>query len=210
MQEEAELAPHRVGRVFREPWDETGELDDPWVHGVLIGGMASPSDRLGLAHDYAEAAGNLVEAALASGEPWRLCFPIFYLYRHALELYLKHALPQSSSGGHDLSPLVREFEEFLRTESRGAMPVQVRDDLLTLAAMDPNGQSFRYTDTSKGQQRPPLPGEYWVSLRDLRQLMDAVLWPNGWWRSPPAPCARRGTAPSSFARSAITAASASR
>jgi hypothetical protein len=87
----------QVGRVFHEPWEETGELDDPWTHGVLIGGMASPSDRLGLAHDYAQAAANLVDAALVSGEPWRLCFPFFYLYRHALELYLKNALPQSSS-----------------------------------------------------------------------------------------------------------------
>lgn len=171
-------------RVFRKPFDEatgTGEHDETWVDGVLIGGMASPSDRLGLAHDYAEAAANLVNAALASGEPWRLCFPIFYLYRHALELYLKNALPPSRRG-HRLDLLVGDFEEFLRAESRGAMPAQVRDDLLTLAAMDPDGQSLRYTDTGKGQRRPPLPGEYWVALRDLQQLMDAVLWENGWWR----------------------------
>ena len=138
-------------------------------------------DRLDLAHAYAEAASNLVDAAMASGEPWRLSFPIFYLYRHALELYLKNALPQSG-WGHDLHRLIREFEAFLRVESRGAVPAHVRDDLLALAAMDPNGQSFRYTDTKKGQRRPPLPGEYWVALRDLQQLMEAVLWPNRWWR----------------------------
>jgi hypothetical protein len=56
-----------------------------------------------------------------------------------------------------------EFEEFLRVESRGAMPAHVRD-LLTLAAMVPDGQSFLYTHTSKGQRRPTLPGEYWVVL----------------------------------------------
>ena len=78
-----------------------------------------------------------------------------------------------------MAPLIPEFEEFLRAESRGAMPAHVRDDLLTLAVIDPDGQSFRYSDTSRGQQRPPLPGEYWVSLRDLRQLMNAVIWPNG-------------------------------
>jgi hypothetical protein len=48
--------------------------------------------------------------------------------------------------------------------------------------MDPDGQSFRYTDTSKGGQRSPLPGEYWVALDELRRLMEAVLWPNAWWR----------------------------
>lgn len=55
-------------RVFRRPFDEaagTGRLDETWVDGVLIGGMASPSDRR-LAHDNAEAAANLVNATLAS------------------------------------------------------------------------------------------------------------------------------------------------
>jgi len=173
-----------TGRVFREPWNEadgTGDLDETWVHGVIIGGMASEPDRLGLAHTYAEAAGHLVEAALASHEPWRVCYPIFYLYRHALELYLKYSLPQRRRG-HDLAPLIREFDEFLHQESRGGIPTHVRDDLLTLAAMDPDGQGFRYTDTSRGQARPTLPGEYWVVLRDLQRLMEAVLWPNDWWR----------------------------
>lgn len=169
-----------AGRVFREPWDDaagTSELDATWVHGVVIGGMASEADQLGLAHAYAEAASDLVDAALASREPWRTCYPIFYLYRHALELYLKYALPQRRRG-HDLQALINEFEEYLHAESRGAIPAHVRGDLLTLAAMDPDGQSFRYTDT----KRQTLPGEYWVALNDLKQLMEAVLWPNRWWQ----------------------------
>jgi hypothetical protein len=181
-----------AGRVFREPWDEasgTGDLDETWVHGVVIGGMASETDQLGLAHAYAEAAAALVDAAVASREPERVCYPIFFLYRHALELYLKDALPRQrrealrqSRQGHDLQAIIREFEAFLSEESRGALPAHVRDDLLTLAAMDPDGQGFRYTDTSRGGQRPPLPGEYWVALDDLRRLIEAVLWPNAWWR----------------------------
>jgi hypothetical protein len=173
-----------AGRVFQEPWDEaggTGEFDETWVHGVVIGGMATETNRLGLAHAYAEAATDLIDVALASREPWRVCYPIFYLCRHALELYLKDALPQPPRG-HDLSALIAEFEDFLHRESRGTIPTHVRDDLLTLAAMDPDGQGFRYTDTSKGERRPTLPGEYWVALDDLRQLMEAVLWPNAWWR----------------------------
>jgi len=51
--------------VFREPWDEaagTADLDENW-HGVVIGGMASPAKRLRLAHAYAQAAADLVDAA---------------------------------------------------------------------------------------------------------------------------------------------------
>jgi hypothetical protein len=165
-----------AGRVFREPWSEvegTADLDETWVHGVVIGGMALEANRLGLAYAYAEAAGMLVDAALASREPWRVCYPIFYLYRHALELYLKEALPQHRRG-HDLPQLIREFEA-----AGGVLPVAARDDLLTLAAIDPDGQGFRYTDTSGGKQRSTLPGEYWVALRDLQQLMEAVLWRPG-------------------------------
>ena len=181
-----------AGRVFREPWDEasgTGDLDETWVHGVVIGGMASEINQLGLAHAYAEAAAALVDAAVASREPGRVCYPIFFLYRHALELYFKCALPQPrrealrrAHQGHDLRAIISEFETFLSEESRGALPAHVRDDLLALATMDPDGQGFRYTDTSHGEQRPPLPGEYWVALYDLKRLVEAVLWPNVWWR----------------------------
>lgn len=157
-----------AGCVFREPFDDaagTGELDDTWVHGVLIGGMASPSDPGPLARGYAEAASSLVDTALAGGEPERLCFPIFYLYRHALELHLKDLLPQSR-WGHKLEPLIREFEEFLRMDSRGIMPAHVRVDLLTLAAMDPDGQSFWGTPIpARGNGDPRSPASTEDPLR---------------------------------------------
>jgi hypothetical protein len=53
-----------------------------------------------LAHDYAQAAAMLVDAALASREPWRVCYPIFYLYRHALELCTE----RSTSSGRSSTP----------------------------------------------------------------------------------------------------------
>jgi hypothetical protein len=165
-----------TGRVFREPWSEadgTADMDETWVHGVLIGGMGSEATGLSLASAYAEAAGMLVDAAVASEEPWQVCYPIFYLYRHALELHFKHALPQHRRD-HNLTRLISEYDEFLRSQSRPALPTAVREDLLTLAAMDPDGQSFRYTDTPTGS----LPGEYWVPLDDLRQLVEGILWPS--------------------------------
>jgi len=77
------------GAVFQDVPDE---IDDRWTHGVLVGGMASASDDVELARAYARAASHLIEPALESKEAWRLSYPIFYLYRHALELYLKAAL----------------------------------------------------------------------------------------------------------------------
>jgi hypothetical protein len=118
------------------------------------------------------AAGHLVDSALASGEPWRLSYPIFYLYRHALELYLKAALPQSGPV-HDLRPLVGQFEELLRSRVGVGIAADVRDDLLTFTVIDPHAQGFRYTDTTRGDRRM-LPGEHWVSLRDLQRLMEVV------------------------------------
>jgi hypothetical protein len=164
-------------RVFREPWSEadgTADMDETWVHGLLIGGMGSTTTGLGLASAYAEAAGMLVEAAVASDEPWRVCYPIFYLYRHALELYFKSSLPKHRRD-HNLSRLISEYDEFLRSQSRPALAAAVREDLLTLAAMDPDGQGFRYTD---GRTGGFLPGEYWVPLDDLRRLVEGVLWPS--------------------------------
>jgi hypothetical protein len=73
----------------------------------------------------------LVDAAVASEEPWQVCYPIFYLYRHALELYFKHALPQHGRG-HNLTRLISEYDEFLRSQSRPALPTAVRENLLTL------------------------------------------------------------------------------
>ena len=49
------------------------------------------------------------------------------------------------------------------------IPDHVLDDLRVLAAIDPDAQGFRYSHTGEGH-RQFLPGEYWVSLRDLSGL----------------------------------------
>ncbi|HEY8837848.1 MAG TPA: hypothetical protein VIO16_09260 [Dehalococcoidia bacterium] len=77
------------GRVFQDIPDE---LDESWTHGVLVGGMASASDDVELARAYAAAGAQLIGPALESKEAWRLAYPIFHVYRHALELYLKAVL----------------------------------------------------------------------------------------------------------------------
>ncbi|MGD9893704.1 MAG: hypothetical protein AB7U18_20670 [Dehalococcoidia bacterium] len=158
-----------VGRVFRDVPDE---IDEAWTNGVLIGDMASSLNDLELARAYAEAAAQLVDPALESGEAWRLTYPIFYLYRHALELYLK-AVVRPPRPRHELPPLVEEVEKLLRERLHTAIPTHLKDDLLVFATVNPDAQSFRYSYTTTGKRRL-LPGEYWVRLRDLRRFADEV------------------------------------
>lgn len=158
-----------VGQVFQEI---PNDMDESWTHGVLVGGMASTSDEVELARAYAQAATQLIDPALSTGEAWRLTYPIFYLYRHALELYLKAVLrpPQPR---HDLRPLIDEFDELLRQQLRSEIPAHLKNDLLILAMVDPNSQGFRYSHTIAG--RPQLlPGEYWVPLLGLRRFAEEL------------------------------------
>lgn len=157
------------GRVFRDVPDE---IDESWTHGVLVGGMASAPDDLDVARAYAEAAAHLVDSALASAEAWRLTYPIFYLYRHSLELYLK-AVVRPSAPRHELRPLVEQFEKLLHEQLGTALPPHLRRDLLVFATVDPDSQGFRYTRTTTGKPRL-LPGEYWVSLRELRRFAEEL------------------------------------
>jgi hypothetical protein len=162
----------KTGRAFHTDPDQLGELSDERSDVVIIGGMGSENDQVSLANAYADAAVQLTESAIASGEPWQLCYPILYLCRHALELYLKAAVPQSKPR-HNLQPLVLEFEKLIRDQLGVALPVHLRADLLTLASIDPDGQGFRYATTNSGAM-VALPGEYWVSLGDLIRLMNVV------------------------------------
>ena len=162
----------RRGRAFRDNPDDLGELDESRVDVLIVGGMASGSTQIGMADAYSEAAIELIDSAMVSGDQWRLLYPILYLCRHALELYLKsiirHAEPK-----HNLEPLVIQVEKVLREQLGESLPTDLRADLLTLASIDPDGQCFRYPTKPKGEMIM-LPGEYWISLTDLQQLVKAM------------------------------------
>ena len=67
-----------------------------------------------VARAYKYAADELVKEALSCHEPHLLDYPIFYTYRHMLELYLKILLndpPQAKQLGHDLPALIRAIEK---------------------------------------------------------------------------------------------------
>ena len=158
----------RSGRVFE---DVVHDTEEPWAGEVLVGGMASAPDDLDIARSYVEAAELLVGEALESKEEWRLTYPILFLYRHALELYLKAAVhPESRS--HDLGPLMNRLDKALRQRSEAGIPPSMKKDLLALSAIDKDGQGFRYARDTKGNRRL-LPGENRVDLSELRRLMES-------------------------------------
>lgn len=159
-------------RVFQDIPDE---IDETWTHGFVIGGMASAVDDLDIARAYKQAAQSLVGTASKSGEAWSFAYPILFLYRHALELYLKAVvrLVQPTKLGHGLRPLVQELDKLLRTRFQQRLPPDFRKDLLVFAKIDPDSQVFRYSRTTSSLY-PPIPVEYWVPLGSLVERMEAL------------------------------------
>lgn len=62
-----------------------------------------------VARAYQRAADELLEQALSKYEPHELDYPVLFLYRHTVEVYLKAALDKPP-GHHDLSMLIPSLE----------------------------------------------------------------------------------------------------
>ena len=154
--------------VFREDFPD--DSDFPYV---VVGGMGTETSPVAMADSYILAATLLIDSWEGHKEPWMVCYPILYLCRHALELYLKAALPLRPGPNHKLHPLIDDFRTLLQKELNADIPVQLRKDLYILASIDPDGQSFRYVTTKKGSQLF-VPGEYCVPLHDLRQFIEVM------------------------------------
>jgi len=136
--------------------------------------MASGTDNIEIACAYRTAADSLIAPALKSGEAWRFIYPVLFLYRHALELHLK-AILQPSKRTHELRPLIRKFENLVKTRFGENLPTEIKEDLEGFSEIDPDSQAFRYSDRySETRHGRFLPGEYWVSLRNLGKTMDAL------------------------------------
>ena len=160
--------------IFEEVPDE---LDETWTHGILVGGMASESDDVSLARQYGDAAAFLVKDALEDGEPWSLSYPILFLYRHSIELYLKTIIARLTPPGcwstHDLKYLLSRFEKLVSEHYGKSIPSWVKQDILGFAQLDNKSEGFRYTRSTKNVQTM-LPGEYWVELRHLKSRMEVI------------------------------------
>lgn len=144
--------------VFQEVPEE---INEDWRHGVMIGGMAE-RNLPQVAKAYKTAADELVKQALANYEPHETDYPIFFLYRHAIEVYLKailHSPPQT----HDLGHLIRLLEKQFGT----MIAPWVKDRLWDFQRLDQHSDLFRYADL-------PADGELWIDFHHLRFVMDRL------------------------------------
>jgi DNA-binding transcriptional MerR regulator len=145
--------------VFQEVPDE---IDETWQHGVLVGGMAS-RNWLQVARAYKKAADELLKQALSLCEPHELDYPIIFLYRHTIEVYLK-AMLNTPPETHDLGRLMELLEQHFGNK----IDPWVKDRLQDFQRMDRHSDVFRYAE-------PPPDGELWVDFHQLKAVMDRLV-----------------------------------
>ncbi len=145
--------------LFRDVPDE---IDEMWGHGSLIGGMAA-RQLAQVARSYKAAADELAGRALASQEPHELDYPVLFLYRHAIELYLK-ALLSDRPRTHNLGRLI----DLLEGQYGGKLDGWIADHLRDFHEIDRKSDMFRYADSPSG-------GELWVDFHQLRAVLDRLV-----------------------------------
>ncbi|MBF0457631.1 MAG: nucleotidyltransferase domain-containing protein [Nitrospirae bacterium] len=157
--------------------DIPDSIDETWRHGALIGAMAELQTNIDIARAYKIAGDILVARNAKEAEAYEFVYPLLFLYRHSIELYLK-SLPLGGKYSHDITKLIPAFEEFVLNEYKQAVPPRVKSWMLEFAMMDPNSTTFRYIhDRSEPKHRLKNTeqldkGEWWVDLNNLKSVMD--------------------------------------
>jgi DNA-binding transcriptional MerR regulator len=142
--------------------DVPDEIDETWQHGVVIGGMAM-HDRPQVARAYKMAADALVAGALSRLEAHEIDYPIIFLYRHTVELYLKTLL-KTPPEHHDLNRLI----ELLEQQEGNKVAHWIGDRVRDFHKIDQQSDTFRYAGS--------LPyDELWVDLHRLKTVMDRLI-----------------------------------
>ena len=152
--------------IFQEVPDD---LDETWTHGVLLNSMYI-RPMIEVARSYKYAADELVKEALSFQEPHLLDYPIFFTYRHTLELYLKLVLDdqkQAKDIGHDLGRLIRAVETKLGAEASDWTCSRLHE----FNEIDPTSDLFRYADRAPEHRQHV---EMWVDLCQLKSVMDRL------------------------------------
>jgi hypothetical protein len=115
-----------------------------------------------VARAYKMAADELLKQALAKYEPHELDYPVLFLYRHTVEVYLKAAL-DNPPVHHDLSRLI----QLLEAESGKKIAGWVKDRLWDFHRIDNMAAMFRYADS-------PADGELWIDFHQLQAVIDKL------------------------------------
>jgi hypothetical protein len=165
----------RIGdpsRLFAEIPDD---LDETWRHGFLVGGMAHHTSEWELAKAYKLAGDIVIETARS--RPWaqgyEIGYPALYLYRHAIELYLKAVVPTKGRPTHDLVKLVTRFAGRVSAQLGQRVPDWYLNYLLEFAAIDRGATAFRFAD-ERAREQVIAQNEGWVEFARLRDVMDRL------------------------------------
>jgi hypothetical protein len=154
---------YRHTPILQEPPDD---LDETWRHGVLLcaHGMTT---YLELARNYRHVANDLLRAALKSGEPLDLAYPVLFAYRHTLELYLK-IVGEIDENTHSLRTCIDLVE---KRHPGNPIDPAIKGWILELDRIDPSGTAFRYADAKLGT---PTGSEHWLDFVQFEFAMNQV------------------------------------
>jgi len=147
---------------------------------------------------FAEAADRLADTHEGRAHDDALLMPFLYLYRHAIELDLKHSirfavrlrrnnaeddprLEESAVGerlkrkhGHRLMALVAELDAHMQVLGFDPLPRDIRRTFELISTTDKNGESFRYTGTLAKDQDFIDFGRLAYALKSAYQLCSAA------------------------------------
>lgn len=157
--------------LFEEPSDEIERIDPfSGPKGFMFGGMCSATKQE-LGQHYFEAADLLIRAIKRNElEDYKLAHPVFFLYRHSIELTLKSLIEWMESPnvwGHNLASLADRFATAVQGKFGQEVPSWITDRIKEIAAMDPGSTTFRYDDVRND-------GEMYVSLVHLQEVMKGL------------------------------------
>ena len=157
--------------IFKNPDDYDIEGEEAWKRGILFADDTQIFTQVEIARSYKRAADALVSTVQDSNDPFNLAYPIFYTYRHALELYLKILSGhnhETDTEGHYLNKLIDTIE----AKYQERFPIWIRDRLYDFHRMDPGSTAFRYLEGEMGiiTERD----EIWIEFRHLQFVMDRL------------------------------------
>jgi len=163
-----EITSEAINRpLFEEP-SPACERIDPWSgpKGFMFGGMCLPTRPYkDTAQQYFDAANLLIsDIEQLRAADYTLANPIFFLYRHWLELIVKEIA--GPVHGHNLENLVKKLDLYLRDQGI-TLPDWIIARFKEIAEIDPDSTTFRYAEKY-------ISGEIYVSLPHLKRAM-AVL-----------------------------------
>ena len=101
-----------------------------------------------------------------------MVFPILFNYRHAIELYLKAAIP--GEWGHNLADLFQKLEITVQAKKCLKVPAEIREVVLEFEEFDTRSTTFRYSDQQVTSRATGETGEFIVNFSDLRQRMETI------------------------------------